>query len=251
MKPSSQRFSQASLDFIAKASRQKKKDWLEKNRAEYEEVLVLPMKNVMEHVSRHLKPEAPGYRFPNRNTARITRGADGAAIHGPFRDWVSTSVSRDSGSRYEGCPNLYFHISNGHEEILSAGGLYMPSADQTKHIRSWIDKDPSKLEALFEDKAFKKCFPELGDERVLKTKPRDYPIDHPRIEWLKLSGFYVWKPFTKKELFSKGFPDLLLEDWTQILKLNRVLDHFTASWPKVEAVDAIPQARAFQDDWDD
>jgi uncharacterized protein (TIGR02453 family) len=245
------RFSQASLDFIEKASRQKKKEWLDKNRDEYERVLVEPMRVVTDHLGKHLRPEAPGYRFPNRNTARLSRGADGAATHGPFKDWVHFSISRDSGSRYEGCPNLYFHIAEGQEEILSAGGLYMPNADQTKHIRSWIDKDPSKLEALFEDKAFTKKFPELGDERVLKTKPRDYPIDHARIDWLKMSGWYVWKPFTKKQLFSKEFPDLLLEDFRQILKLNRVLDHFTQSWPKAQTIDLLPAARPFQDDWED
>jgi uncharacterized protein (TIGR02453 family) len=245
------RFSKASLEFIEKASRQKKKEWLEKNRAEYERVLVEPMRAVMDYASKMLKPEAPGYRFPNRNTARITRGADNAALYGPFRDWIGTSISRDSGSRYEGCPNLYVSIANGHEEILSAGGLYMPSADQTKHIRSWIDKDPSKLEELVEDKNFRKIYKELGQERKLKTKPRDYPLDHPKIEWLKLSGFYVWRPFTKKQLFSKEFADLLVQDWTQVLRLNRVLDEYTTTWPKAQAIDVLPLAKPFQDDWED
>lgn len=243
------RFSQASIDFIEKASRQKKAEWLEKNRAEYEKVLVEPMRELIAAAAKELQPLAPGYRFPTRQHARLRRGADQSM--GPFRDWVSVSVSRDSGSRYDSLPNLYFHIADGHENILSAGGLYVPSADQTKHIRKWIDQNPSDLEELLEDREFKKIFKGLGDERVLKTKPRDYPLDHPKIEWLKLSAWYVWRPFAKKIFFSKEFKDVLIQDWKQILRLNRILDEYTQSWPKTTSLDALPKITARKMDWDD
>jgi uncharacterized protein (TIGR02453 family) len=245
------RFTQASLDFITLASRQKKTEWLDKNRSEYEDKIVHPMKHLMDAAGQALKPHAPGYRFPTRNVARLKRGADNAKLHGPFRDWIHVSVSRDSESRYESLPNLFFTFAEGHEEIFSAGGLYMPSADQTKHIRSWIDKDPSQLEDLLVDRKFKKIYKSLGDERKLKTKPRDYPLEHPRIDMLKLSGWYVWRPFTKKQFFSKEFSTLLIEDWAQVLRLNRVLDSWTASWPKSSLIEALPVGRKFQDDWDD
>jgi uncharacterized protein (TIGR02453 family) len=247
---SSTRFSQASIDFIVKASRQKKKDWLEKNRDEYEAVLVEPMRELMQKAERALLGEAAGYRFPKRNFARILRGAEGAKVHGPFRDWVGVSVSRDSESRYESLPNLYFHISEG-EGLFTAGGLYLASADQTKHIRRWIDQDPSLLEELLHDREFKKHFKELGQERVLKTKPRDYSADHPKIEWLRLSGWYVWRELKKKELFSKNFAEILIEDWRQVLRLNQILDRYTRSWPGTHAEPALPQARTYLDDWED
>jgi uncharacterized protein (DUF2461 family) len=72
------RFSRKSLDFIRKASRQKKHEWLEKNRAEYEDVLVEPTRALMAAVARELRREAPGYRFPTRSFARIRRSADRA-----------------------------------------------------------------------------------------------------------------------------------------------------------------------------
>ena len=233
------RFSQASIDFITKASRQKKAEWLDKNKDEYQKVLVEPMRELIEKVAAALKPEAPGYRFPSRQHARIRRGADQSM--GPFRNWIGSHVGRDSGSRYEDLPSLYFQLADGHEEIFSAGGLYMPSADQTKHIRKWIDQDPSALEELLEDRDFKKIFKGLGQERVLKTKPRDYPIDHPKIEWLKLSAWYVWRPISKKVLFSKDFSKVLIEDWHQVLRLNRVLDQYTQSWPKLSSIDNLPK----------
>ncbi len=242
------RFSQASLDFIVKASRQKKKEWLDRNREEYEAVLVAPMRNLMEFVTQELKSEAPGYRFPTRQFARIRRGADQS--QGPFRDWIGVSISRDSGSRYDSLPNLYFHISE--DDFFSAGGLFMPSADQTKHIRKWIDQDSSLFEELLEDAEFKKIFKKgFGTERVLKTKPRSYPLDHPRIEWLKLSGWYVWRPFSKKVLFSKNFPEVLVEDWRQVLRLNRILDRYTQGWPKANPIETLESIRPPLMEWED
>jgi len=240
-------YSQKSIDFITKAARQKKSDWLEKNREEYEDVLVLPTKEIITNVAKALQREAPGYRFPNRQFARLKRGADQSK--GPFRDWVGVSITRDSGSRYEDLPYLYFHLSE--EDQFTAGGLYMPSADQTKHIRKWISEDASALEELFEDRDFKKIYPELGTERMLKTKPRDYSIDHPKIEWLKLSAWYVWRPIPKKVLFSKKFDEVLIEDFRQVLRLNRILDLYTKSWPKISHADSILKVTPRKMDWDD
>ncbi len=241
-------FTQASIDFVTRASRQKKVEWLEKNHEEYEEVLVKPMRALMEAATSALKSEARGYRFPVRNHVRIKRSHESRAEGVPFRDWIGVSVSKDSGSRYESCPNLYFEFND--EDILSAGGLYIPSAGQTKHIRKWIDQDPSQFQDLFKDKTFGKLFPDFGNERVLKTKPRDYPIDHPRIDWLKLSAWYVWRPFTKKEFFSKNFSTLLIRDWQEILKLNRILEKYTASYPKqIDSQESIPEATSRKMDW--
>lgn len=246
------KFSKASLEFLKKAARQKKPDWLEKNKSEYQDVLVSPMRELMQTVASRVRAHAPGYRFPKMGFARIKRSWDSEKKMGPFRDWFHVSVSRDSESRYESHPNLYFHFAEG--DFHSAGGLYMPSADQTKRIRKWIDKDPSLLEELLEDKNFKKIFKSgLGTERMLKTKPRDYPIDHPRFDLLKLSGFYVWRPIPQKTVLSKNFADVLTEDWLQVLRLNRILDQWTASWPKETVIESIPELTALKrnlDDWE-
>jgi len=227
------RFSQKSLDFIRKASRQKKADWLDKNRAEYEAVLVEPTRDLVTAVAKEIRSIAPAYKFPTRQFARIKRSSDRAKTQGLYKDWLGFSGSRDSGSLFEDLPGFYFHFSV--DEIFSAGGLYMPSSKQTKQIRGWIAEDASALDRLFQDRRFGKLFKQLGGERKLKTFPRGFAQDHPRIEWLKLTGFYVWRPIPKKIFFSAGFSDVLAEDFRQILKLNAVLDHYLASWPGAQA----------------
>lgn len=223
------RFSKESLEFIVKASRQKSPEWLDRNELEYQKVLVEPFRHLSLEVTRHLRKEALGYRFPVRGFARIRRSAARAEAQGWYKDWAGLLISRDSGSRYEDLPNLYFHLSA--EDQFSAGGLYLASAGQVRRIRDWITKEPAALERLLEDPEFRAVYKELGDERKVKTFPRGFPKDHPKIEWLKLTGFYVWRPFPKKILFSDAFPEVLASDWRQVLKLNRVLDEWLARAP--------------------
>jgi uncharacterized protein (TIGR02453 family) len=242
-------FSKRSMDFITRAQRQKKPEWLDRNREEYQDVLVEPMRELMTAVARELRQAAPGYRFP-KVFARIRRSSDRAKTQGTYKNYIGAGISRDSGSMYEDLPSLYLHISPENGNSFSAGGLYMPSARQTKQIRAWIDHDSSLLEDLLADRQFKKRFKDgLGNERMLKTKPRDYPIDHPKIDLLKLSGWYVWRPFTKKEIFSPKFADHLIADWTQVLRLNTVLDHYTNSWPNRDRAERLKTVEAPQFQW--
>ena len=223
-------FTSSSIQFLNQASKQRKADWLERHQDEYQKFLVEPMRELMNTVAKNLRMEAPGYRFPTRGFAKIKTSWDSEKNKGPYRDWFHVSVSRDSKSRYDSLPNLYFHFADG--DCYSAGGLYVPSADQTKHIRKWIDQDPFLLEQLLEDRDFHKIYKELGTERVLKTKPRDYSREHPRFDWLKLSAWYVWTPIQKKIVLSKNFSSILTEHWHQVLRLNSILDHYTSRWPK-------------------
>ncbi len=249
------RFSSKTLDFLALAGKQKNAQWLEKNQKQYEEVILNPMKALALNVTSVLEMEFPAYKFKKRNIGNLKRPASRALEKGPLKDFMTLNGDRDSGSRFEDLPSLYFMISPNPDEIFSAGGLYMANASQVKRVRQWIDAKPEALEALFKDKTFGKLFGELGDEHKLKTKPRDYPLDHKHIDWLKLTAYYVWRPIPKKELYSSELANLLIRDWRQAMRLNNLLDQWLKSTPgttqvAVEATSGRPHGLpAF--DWDD
>jgi uncharacterized protein (TIGR02453 family) len=247
------RFSQATLDFLALAQKQKKVEWLEKHQDDYQNFVVSPMKALAEQVSAVLELEFKSYKFKKRNIGNIKRPADRAQDKGPFIDFLTFSADRDSGSRYEDLPSLYFMLSPREGEIFSAGGLYMSSHSQTKKIRQWIDLKPEALLDLFKDKNFSKLYKNLGDEHKLKTKPRDYPMDHPRIEWLKLTGFYVSRAIPKKELFSGSFAEILIRDWKEAMRFNNLLDDWIQRSPG-QASQKVSEKSSFglhAYDWDD
>lgn len=221
-------FSRQTLDFILKATRAKKPEWLDKNRDEYERVLLEPLKHLATELKRELTPVARDYHFPQKGIGRLKRSARRAAEYGAlFKDYVSYSASRPSESRFDHNPNLFFliHPEDKDDPVLVAGGLYMPSSRQLRAIREAISRDASAFDQLFASKEFKRHFPEgFSLERTAKRAPKGFDPDHPRMEWLKLQGYFVWHRYSMKEFISKEFAAIVAADWRQIVKLNSLLD---------------------------
>jgi len=228
----SPRFSDATFQLLKSASRARRPDWLDRNRTEYEDSLLNPLKALAARAASELKPLAPGYRFPLKGIGRLRRPshrvAEGASL---FKNWVSYSASIPRESRFDHNPNLFFLINpdDTKDSVLVAGGLYMPSSRQTRSIREAIASDASAFDELFADKAFARCFPGgFSDERTATRPPRGFDPNHPRLDWLKLQAFFVWKPYSRKEFKSAAFAEKVVADWRQILRLNHLLDQAIA-----------------------
>ena len=223
------RFSKQTLDFLEKASRQKKPTWLDQNRDEYEKVLLAPLQYLAQTLALEVSPLAPDYHFPKKGLGRIKRPANRVSETGGglFKSWMTYSASSPRTSRFEHNPNLFFFINpeDQKDPILVAGGLYMPSSQQTRIIRETLAHDTSEFDRLFKTKEFSKRFPDgFSQEKISTRTPRGFDVNHPKMNWLKLQAFFVWHAYTKKEFASKDFASLVADDWKQILQLNRLLE---------------------------
>jgi len=223
------KFSENTLKFIIKASKQKKEDWLDKNRDEYERDLQLPLQNLAQYLQSKLQSSAADYHFPQRGIGRIKRSANRIKEYGTiYKDWINYSASRPAESRFESNPNLYFEIdptdSDG-DHVLVAGGLYHPSSAQLRAIRNAIAEDATAFQKLFASKSFSSRFKGgFCKDRISSRVTRGFDPEHPRMEWLRLQAFFVWRAYSKKEFTSPKFPEVVAQDWKQILRLNELLD---------------------------
>jgi uncharacterized protein (DUF2461 family) len=136
------RFSKRTLEFLQNASRQKKADWLERNHDEFQAVVREPLQALAANLARALRADAPGYHFPLRGLGRLKRSAERAREYGSFfRSYVSFTATRPSKSRFDHNPSLFFMINSEDDdgdEVLLAGGLYMPSSRQLRTLRERI-----------------------------------------------------------------------------------------------------------------
>jgi uncharacterized protein (TIGR02453 family) len=235
---SSPRFSKSSLEFIKKASSQKRADWLDKNREEYETLILLPLQNLARYLKTELETLAPGYHFPQKGIGRLKRPANKTAAGGTlFKNWISYSASLPSGSRFEHNPLLFFMMNPEDEEgdtVLVAAGLYMPSSRQLRAVREAIAEDAAPLDRLFATKAFQASFPDgFSDERTSSRVPRGFDPTHPRVQWLKFQSFFVWRSYSLRDFSSAGFAETVAKDWKQGLRLNQLLDQaIQGKWKK-------------------
>lgn len=111
----------------------------------------------------------------------------------------------------------YIHIEPENNSML-AGGAYLPESKWLKAIRTSIADDAGSFKKIIGAPDFKKYFGSPEGEK-LKTAPRDFPKDHPEIEWLKHKSFLASHKCTDKQVLSTDFLD-------HCTKVFRALDPF-------------------------
>jgi uncharacterized protein (TIGR02453 family) len=94
--------------------------------------------------------------------------------------------------------NCAAHLTGGYvsvsaDELFVGSGLYMPMPDQLKRFRAAIDDDLAGAELEGIVATLRKAKYDIGAHETLKTAPRGYAKDHPRIELLQLKGIVMSK----------------------------------------------------------
>lgn len=111
---------------------------------------------------------------------------------------------------------LGWYLQVGVDGLQVGGGFAMAAPDQVARLRAAVD-DPASGERLVRIvEALRQGGFEIDGERV-KTAPRGYRIDHPRIELLRFKNLIATRRY--------GQPD-----W---LDTPAVLDHVRADWDQV------------------
>ena len=116
-----------------------------------------------------------------------------------FRPYRDVRFSKDK-SPYK--TNIAATLAHGPYLSLSAEGLsagagyYMMEPDQLARYREAVADDTSGSELVgIVDTARKKGL-EVNGHDELKTAPKGYPKDHPRIELLRYKGLVTWRSWT-------------------------------------------------------
>lgn len=126
-----------------------------------------------------------------------------------------------TGKKSEG-PGYYLHIRPG--ESFFGGGIYRPMPETLKKIRTEIDYSGAELEKIESNADFKALFGKIDGEK-LKTRPRDYDVDHQYIDFLRLKSFTVHSPIADKDIDSGNFINLALDGFRQLKPLKDFLSH--------------------------
>lgn len=112
-----------------------------------------------------------------------------------FRPYRDVRFSKDKAPYKLNCaaqlPGGY--VSLGAEGLLAGAGLYMPDAAQMQRFRAAVADDTTGVELEAVVSALRKDGYEVGAHEVLKTAPKGYAKDHPRIELLRHKGLVMSK----------------------------------------------------------
>ena len=121
----------------------------------------------------------------------------------------------------------YIHVAPGNTFL--AGGAHLPPSPWLRAIRQEIDRDGKEFRKILDNANFKKYFGEMEGDK-LKTKPKDYPQDHPFVELLKYKSFLAVHKVSDEDVVAENFMKYSVQVFKALKPfddfLNKSLDRF-------------------------
>jgi len=165
------------LDFYEDLEADNSKLWWNEHKDVYDSAVKAPMTALLAY----LEPE-----FGSAKLFRPYRDVRFSKDKTPYKSHQGGFVARGD--------SLGYYVQIDPAGLFVAGGFYNSSPDSIARFRKTVDDDVrgAELETLLA--ALTKSGFEIGGD-VLKTKPRGYEIDHPRIDLLRHKTLTAGKHF--------------------------------------------------------
>lgn len=220
--------SKDTLQFLDDLKANNNRDWFLENKKRYEtfktdyQQLVADLLNVMKPLDASLE------MLEVKNcTFRINRDIRFSKDKTPYKSHLGIWLS--SGAKGLNRSGYYIHLEKGSSFI--AGGLYCPEAEDLKKMRKEIAFFHDDLEAILDEKNFKKEFKDFdrNEKNTLKNPPRGYEKEHPAIELLKLKSFESSHRIDISETTKKDFVAAISKKLIVLKPLNDFINRALTS----------------------
>ncbi|MGQ0824663.1 MAG: DUF2461 domain-containing protein [Actinomycetota bacterium] len=147
---------------------------------------------------------------PNRDT-RFSKDKS------PYKTEAAAVTESPGGAAY------YVQISA--EGLFAGCGFYTMASDQLERWRAAVDDNRAGATIARIVAAAHAQKYETGAHEALKTAPRGYPKDHPRVELLRQKGLYMGRQFAvARWMHGTSALDKILTVWRDAAPMNRWLD---------------------------
>ena len=186
------------LAFYAELRADNAKEWWTANKARYERNVHEPMLRL----AADLEDE-----FGEMKIFRPYRDVRFSADKSPYKLHIGM-VTRER-------PAHYLHLSE--EGLLSGGGIYDVPPAALARFRDLVDDEASarSLESLLD--ALEARDFGLSTDDSLRSAPRGYPADHPRVELLRLKRLAVRREDPPAEwMWGPGAGEVIRERWRAV-----------------------------------
>jgi uncharacterized protein (TIGR02453 family) len=160
------------IEFYEGLEADNSKAYWQEHKAVYEQIVLRPMQELLTE----LAPE-----FGDGKIFRPYRDVRFSADKSPYKTVIGAELAKGGYVQFS---------ANG----LGAGcGLYMPAADQLERYRQAVVDSRSGAQLARIVETVIATGVEVTAHETLKTSPKGYPKDHPRVELLRHKGLIAWK----------------------------------------------------------
>ena len=220
--------SKDTLQFLDDLKANNNRDWFLENKKRYEAVKKEYQQLVGDFLD-VMKPLDPSLEMleVKNCTFRINRDIRFSKDKTPYKSHLGVWLS--SGAKGMNRSGYYLHLEKGASFI--AGGLYCPEAQDLKKMRKEIAYFHDDLEAILNEKDFKREFKDFdrNEKDTLKNPPRGYEKEHPAIEFLKLKSFECSQKIDISEVTKKDFVATMSKKLITLKPLNDFINRALTS----------------------
>ena len=220
--------SKEAIQFIDDLKANNNTEWMHANKKRYESykkdyhLFIASILEQMKSLDQSLEPlEVKNCTF------RINRDIRFSKDKTPYKSHLGVWLS--SGAKGMNRSGYYIHLEKGASFI--AGGLYCPEAVDLKKMRKEIAYFYDDLEAILNEKDFKREFKDFdrNEKDTLKNPPRGYEKEHPAIEFLKLKSFECSQRIDFSEVTKKDFVATMSKKLIALKPLNDFINRALTS----------------------
>ena len=186
-------FTQDYLDFFKELAANNNKEWFDKNRKRYEDVVREPFKKFVSELIAVMAQQDPNLTLEAKDAIfRINRDIRFSKDKTPYKLNNSAIISPE-GRKDKNCPGIY--IEFGPEKMAFYGGVYMPDSRQVEKIRTYFKNNPEAAGSVLNDPSFKKTFGGIHGEKSkrIAREFREAAAEQPLI-WNKQWYYYCHLP---------------------------------------------------------
>ena len=186
----------AAVEFYERLEADNSKAFWQANKHIYDEQVKGPMEALSDEIATEFGPMKI---FRPHRDVRFSKDK------APYKTWIGGVTEGDGGEAY--------YVGLSAEGLMTASGYWHMAKDQLEKFYEAIDRDKSGNELVALVATARKARLEVGGE-ALKTAPRGYARDHPRIELLRHKGLTVAKTFgTPKWVSTRAALKRITDTW--------------------------------------
>ncbi len=200
-------FGSGAVSFFTELAADNSRDWWQAHRPRYEDEVRRPLEQLLADLAAEFG-EAKVFR-PNRDT-RFSKDKS------PYKTNAGAVIAHPDGS------SLYLSLSA--EGLHIGGGGYQLDRTQLARYRAAVDDERAGAELEAIRAALLAAGAEVTSHTKVKTAPRGYAADHPRIELLRQDGIIgMWAHPPRAWLHTAAARTRVADAWRDVGPLNEWL----------------------------
>lgn len=200
-------FPPEAFDFYERLAADNSRAFWQANKATFDSAVKAPMAALLEA----LADFGPFHVFRPHRDVRFSKDKT------PYKDHIGAYGESQGGAGH--------YVQLSHHGMFAGSGYYDMASDQLQRLREAVDAEHTGSEiSCICDRLSAKGF-DIGAISELKTAPRGYPKDHPRIDLLRRKGLVATRQWpVSKWMHSAALVTRVREAWTAAAEMNAWLD---------------------------